>query len=68
MSPCPTCKAPAAPRPQNRAFPFCSPRCRAIDLGKWFTGAYAVPGRPASPGEGTPDGERPGPGPEGDPN
>ncbi len=23
--------------------PFCSPRCKAIDLGKWLTEAYAVP-------------------------
>ncbi len=23
--------------------PFCSRRCADIDLGKWMTGAYAVP-------------------------
>lgn len=23
--------------------PFCSKRCREIDLNRWFTGAYAVP-------------------------
>jgi endogenous inhibitor of DNA gyrase (YacG/DUF329 family) len=23
-------------------FPFCSPRCRTIDLGKWASGAYVV--------------------------
>lgn len=23
--------------------PFCSKRCADIDLGKWMTGAYAVP-------------------------
>lgn len=23
--------------------PFCSKRCADIDLGRWFTGAYAVP-------------------------
>jgi hypothetical protein len=28
-------------QPQSR--PFCSPRCREVDLNKWFTGAYAVP-------------------------
>lgn len=68
MSPCPACKSPAPPRSQNRAFPFCSPRCRAIDLGKWFTGTYAVPGHPAAPGEGAPGTEGPGPGSEGDSN
>jgi endogenous inhibitor of DNA gyrase (YacG/DUF329 family) len=24
-------------------FPFCSDRCRTIDLGKWATGAYVIP-------------------------
>ncbi|MEE9428843.1 MAG: DNA gyrase inhibitor YacG [Paracoccaceae bacterium] len=23
--------------------PFCSKRCADVDLGKWLTGAYAVP-------------------------
>jgi endogenous inhibitor of DNA gyrase (YacG/DUF329 family) len=23
-------------------FPFCSERCRSIDLGKWATGAYVI--------------------------
>ena len=23
-------------------FPFCSERCRAIDLGKWASGAYVI--------------------------
>ena len=45
---CPTCKGPARPRADdNPAFPFCSPRCRAVDLGKWVTGSYRVPGPPA---------------------
>lgn len=37
--PCPICGKPRTPRHR----PFCSPRCREIDLGRWFTGAYAVP-------------------------
>jgi len=32
---------------ENEAFPFCSPRCRAVDLARWFTGSYRVPGAPA---------------------
>jgi endogenous inhibitor of DNA gyrase (YacG/DUF329 family) len=24
------------------SFPFCSPRCRLIDLGRWIDGAYTV--------------------------
>ena len=40
-SPCPICQRPAN-NPRTR--PFCSPRCADVDLGRWFTGAYAVPG------------------------
>jgi uncharacterized protein len=46
MARCPTCRSQVKPRPLNEAFPFCSPRCRALDLGRWFTGAYRVPGPP----------------------
>jgi uncharacterized protein len=24
-------------------FPFCSPRCRLIDLGRWLDGRYRIP-------------------------
>ena len=37
---CPTCKQPVL-RAQAE-FPFCSERCRLIDLGKWASGAYVV--------------------------
>ena len=37
--PCPICGEPC--EAENR--PFCSARCREIDLGRWFSGAYAVP-------------------------
>jgi endogenous inhibitor of DNA gyrase (YacG/DUF329 family) len=26
-------------------FPFCSERCRLLDLGRWLDGSYAIPGR-----------------------
>ncbi|WGS21707.1 MULTISPECIES: DNA gyrase inhibitor YacG [unclassified Bradyrhizobium] len=39
--PCPICGKPA-----EQAFrPFCSPRCRDVDLNRWLSGAYVVPGR-----------------------
>lgn len=38
---CPICKN--ATDPKFR--PFCSGRCADIDLGKWISGAYAVPSR-----------------------
>jgi endogenous inhibitor of DNA gyrase (YacG/DUF329 family) len=37
---CPICKKPA--KAGNADFPFCSERCRLIDLGKWATGAYVI--------------------------
>ncbi len=45
MARCPSCKKVALPREENAAFPFCSPRCRAQDLGTWFSGGYVVPGK-----------------------
>lgn len=39
MSACPICSKPSA----KDAAPFCSARCRSLDLNRWFTGAYAVP-------------------------
>jgi len=44
MARCPSCKNDAKPREENPSFPFCSPRCRAVDLGRWFTGEYRVAG------------------------
>lgn len=45
LPPCPICR-----RPGERAWrPFCSKRCADADLGKWFSGAYAVPGEPVDP-------------------
>jgi len=37
---CPTCKKLAlASGPE---FPFCSERCRLVDLGKWASGGYII--------------------------
>lgn len=40
---CPICRRPAQP---GRLHPFCSLRCSEVDLGRWFTGAYAIPADP----------------------
>lgn len=40
---CITCKKPVQPRNENPAFPFCSARCRQVDLGKWLGEAYTIP-------------------------
>ncbi|MFN0115284.1 MAG: DNA gyrase inhibitor YacG [Paracoccaceae bacterium] len=37
---CPICKRPA----DMRYRPFCSRRCADVDLGRWLTGSYVVPG------------------------
>ena len=57
MSACPICQRPAAPRAENKAFPFCSGRCQQIDLAKWLTGEYRIPTneRPDSVDNGLPD-------------
>jgi endogenous inhibitor of DNA gyrase (YacG/DUF329 family) len=36
------------------SFPFCSDRCRLIDLGRWIDGAYKIPGSPAPTGPSAP--------------
>lgn len=40
---CPTCGAPAPWTPENRWRPFCSERCKLIDLGQWAAEKYRVP-------------------------
>jgi endogenous inhibitor of DNA gyrase (YacG/DUF329 family) len=40
--PCPRCGQPALFAPSNRARPFCSERCKLIDLGAWASGAYRI--------------------------
>jgi uncharacterized protein len=40
---CPTCGKPAVADYR----PFCSKRCADIDLNRWLSGRYAIPGAPA---------------------
>lgn len=37
---CPTCRAIVLRSDEH--FPFCSDRCRLIDLGKWASGGYRI--------------------------
>jgi hypothetical protein len=37
---CPICKKPV--KSTDVDFPFCSERCRTIDLGKWSSGEYVI--------------------------
>lgn len=45
---CPHCGKPVV-WDHNPFRPFCSERCRLIDLGKWATGEHRIPGEPATP-------------------
>jgi endogenous inhibitor of DNA gyrase (YacG/DUF329 family) len=44
---CPSCRRPVAVQADARpvSFPFCSDRCRMIDLGAWADGRHVIPGR-----------------------
>jgi endogenous inhibitor of DNA gyrase (YacG/DUF329 family) len=48
---CPNCGKPRS----ERYDPFCSKRCADVDLHKWLSGAYVVPGAPTTPD--APEGE-----------
>jgi uncharacterized protein len=37
--PCPICGKPAA----EASRPFCSERCRDVDLNRWLSNSYAIP-------------------------
>jgi hypothetical protein len=52
--PCPICGKPVQPAYR----PFCSKRCADVDLQRWLSGAYVIPGEGAEEGGG--EGARPG--------
>ncbi|MFZ7310048.1 DNA gyrase inhibitor YacG [Comamonas jiangduensis] len=43
---CPTCGGPSLFAPSNPSRPFCSVRCKDIDLGAWAAEAFRVPAPP----------------------
>ena len=47
--PCPTCQRPVEWSDAARWRPFCSERCRLIDLGAWMTEQHAIPGEELAP-------------------
>jgi len=44
--PCPRCGALSPFAPENPWRPFCSERCRTIDLGAWASESYRIPEPP----------------------
>ncbi len=47
--PCPECGRPSA----RDSYPFCSARCKDLDLNRWLSGRYVIP---ATEEEAPPDG------------
>ncbi|HTJ93380.1 MAG TPA: DNA gyrase inhibitor YacG [Pararobbsia sp.] len=43
---CPTCSKKVEWSVQSKYRPFCSERCRQIDLGAWATEKYTIQGKP----------------------
>ena len=43
---CPTCGKKSAFTPENRWRPFCSERCKLIDLGEWASEGYQIAAEP----------------------
>jgi uncharacterized protein len=48
MVACPACGKPALFAPANEWRPFCSERCRSIDLGAWASESYRIPAKPGN--------------------
>lgn len=66
---CPHCKKEPSPSPSpklgegrvggvNSFWPFCSERCKLLDLGKWASGQYSIPGEHISKEEDEDDEEK----------
>jgi endogenous inhibitor of DNA gyrase (YacG/DUF329 family) len=58
---CPICSAAVSWTTENRWKPFCSERCKLIDLGQWATEKYRVPAEPVSDANGESEDEPPNP-------
>ena len=55
---CPICKRPVSDDARQATapatFPFCSERCKLIDLGRWLDGKYQIPVSDLDPEESPP--------------
>jgi endogenous inhibitor of DNA gyrase (YacG/DUF329 family) len=54
---CPACGRPVEWSAASKHRPFCSARCKALDLGAWASDRYVVPGDSADEADETPPGE-----------
>ena len=53
--PCPRCGTLAPYLPENSWRPFCSERCKMIDLGAWANEEYRIPAPPEPPQDSEPE-------------
>jgi endogenous inhibitor of DNA gyrase (YacG/DUF329 family) len=51
---CPVCNTAFEPH-ETTAMPFCSQRCRSIDLGRWLDESYSLPDVPDPEDDETPE-------------
>jgi endogenous inhibitor of DNA gyrase (YacG/DUF329 family) len=51
---CPVCTKRSVWSPENRFRPFCSERCKQIDLGAWASEEYRIPTVKGDPGQALP--------------
>lgn len=56
---CPQCGATVEWSPASRWRPFCSERCKTLDLGAWASEAYRIPAEETSESEAEPSHDRP---------
>lgn len=58
---CPTCQRPITWSEEFPWRPFCSERCKMVDLGAWLANDRAIAGEPADriPGESSPEEDPP---------
>jgi endogenous inhibitor of DNA gyrase (YacG/DUF329 family) len=47
--PCPACQRPVEWNAAAKWRPFCSERCRLLDLGAWMSERHAIPGEEIAP-------------------
>lgn len=51
--PCPICGKPSS----QQFHPFCSARCKDIDLNRWLSGSYVIPAKDDEDEAKVPDGD-----------
>jgi hypothetical protein len=54
MVKCPTCRRPVEWSEESVYRPFCSDRCRLIDLGAWFGEQHRIPDESPTAGDDRP--------------